>query len=176
MIMDIIAIIVAAGRGLRLNSAIPKQYIKLAGISSLERSIMALQDLVDGVLVVIHPDDIRLYQEIASKYQLIPYVFGGILRQDSVRNGLEHIAQYKPKKVLIHDAARPFTSKQVITNIISELDHNAAVIAASKAVDTIKMVKERKVISTLDREQLYLVQTPQGFNYDTILAAHRNIT
>ena len=84
-----IALIVAAGSGTRCNSIIPKQYIAIDNISSLERSIVALLPLVDGICVVINPKDIDLYHAIASKYNLLPYATGGDSRQSSVYNGLK---------------------------------------------------------------------------------------
>jgi 2-C-methyl-D-erythritol 4-phosphate cytidylyltransferase/2-C-methyl-D-erythritol 2,4-cyclodiphosphate synthase len=169
------ALIVAAGRGTRFLSPIPKQYQLINGISALEASIKAFMDLVDYIQVVIHPDDIDFFQPISKRYNLLPACWGGNSRQNSVHNGLLALKNLNISKVLIHDAVRPFVSKSIIQEIITKLDTVKAVTAGFKAVDTIKMVKDSIVVGNLDRDYLYHIQTPQGFDYPTILDIHQRI-
>src|SRR5262245_43677812 len=109
-----LAVIVAAGRGARARGAasLPKQYLPLAGTPVLAHSLRALcdHDQIDGVLVVVHPDDRALYEAAAAPFagRLLTPVHGGETRQQSVRLGLESLKQRAPERVLIHDAARPF--------------------------------------------------------------------
>ncbi len=100
--------------------------------------------------------------------RLLSPIIGGDERQDSVRLGLESIVELKPKNVLIHDAARPFVSKQVIDNVLTGLEKYPAVIPAITATDSVRY--EGK---TLQREKLQIIQTPQGFDYYTIEDAHQ---
>jgi 2-C-methyl-D-erythritol 4-phosphate cytidylyltransferase / 2-C-methyl-D-erythritol 2,4-cyclodiphosphate synthase len=171
-----IAIIVAAGRGLRFGpSKAPKQYIEIHHISSLERSIKAFIELVDQVVVVIHADDILLYNDIALKYNLLPPVTGGDSRYHSVSNALIAIAHLKPKTVLIHDAVRPFVSKNTISSLIRALEVHLGVIVAKKSTDSLKEVNNtHQVVRSLDRAKIYQAQTPQGFSYELIAKAYAN--
>jgi 2-C-methyl-D-erythritol 4-phosphate cytidylyltransferase/2-C-methyl-D-erythritol 2,4-cyclodiphosphate synthase len=171
-----IALIVAAGRGSRFNSTIPKQYQKINNISLLEKSIISFYEIVDYIQVAIHPDDILLYNEIATKYKLPPPVYGGASRQKSVKNGLENIAYLNPKNVLIHDAARPHVSKKLIRDMLESLKTHKGVIPGVRATDSIKQVIDGKIVKSLDRNQIYLAQTPQGFDFQTIYDAHLKST
>lgn len=100
---------------------------------------------------------------------------GGKTRQESVYNALKVVS--KPDFVLIHDAARPLILTSDVIRLIEEVKNNNAVIMAVKTIDTIKKVdKSGKIISTVDRENLYNVQTPQAFKYSIILDAHEKLT
>jgi 2-C-methyl-D-erythritol 4-phosphate cytidylyltransferase/2-C-methyl-D-erythritol 2,4-cyclodiphosphate synthase len=168
-----IALIVAAGRGSRFNGTTPKQYQKIAGVSLLERSIISFHEIIDYIQIVIHPDDLLLYNEIAPRYKLLPPVYGGESRQESVKNGLQQISYLHPKNVLIHDASRPFVNRGLILDIIQSLKIHKGVIPGVRAVDSIKQVIDGKIIKSLDRNQIYLAQTPQGFDYKTIYESHQ---
>jgi 2-C-methyl-D-erythritol 4-phosphate cytidylyltransferase / 2-C-methyl-D-erythritol 2,4-cyclodiphosphate synthase len=100
-------------------------------------------------------------------------VLGGTTRQASAHNGLEALAANPPERVLIHDAARPFVSNELISRVISALDSHPAAIPGLPVADTLKRVEEHLVRSTINRVGLMAVQTPQGFRYDLIRAAHR---
>src|SRR5271165_3859941 len=126
-----IAMIVAAGRGYRLGGPLPKQYLTLGGQPILRRTITALASHkdIDAVQVLIHPDDVALYEAaVEGLEKLRPVLFGGATRQDSARLGLEGIAGLKPKKVLIHDAVRPFVAPETITAVLAALERVPAVI------------------------------------------------
>lgn len=170
-----IALVVAAGRGTRLGGAVPKQYLTLAGKPLLRRSLATLvrHPNIDRVRVVFNPDDRDLYDEATAGFDLLPPVAGGAARQDSVRLGLESVEEVRPSSVLIHDAARPFVDAAIIDRVLAALDDAPAAIPALPLRDTVKRGASNMVAETLDRAHLWRVQTPQGFRYAEILAAHR---
>jgi len=104
---------------------------------------------------------------------VLPPVAGGPTRQDSVRLGLEALALYKPERVLIHDGARPFPDRELIGRVLDALDRAVAAIPCLPLRDTIKRTKEGAIRETVDRSTLWRAQTPQGFHFEAILAAHR---
>ena len=170
-----VAIIVASGRGQRFGGEVPKQYTRFAGSSLLRHTLMRFVDHPDvtGVRVVIHPDDERLYEEAAAGLDLMSPVTGGETRQDSGRLGLESLVEDPPDKVLIHDGARPLTDAGIIGRVIQALDHDQGALPVLPVADTLKRVDGHVVGETVDRRGLYRAQTPQGFLYHGILAAHR---
>ena len=174
----IVALITASGRGSRLainGDGIPKQYLPLAGVPMLRHTILAFLNhpQISDVICTIHHDDIALYEEAIIGLDLLNPVFGGQTRQESVHNGLEALREYNPDKVLIHDGARPFTSKRVISGILEKLETHPAVIPAIAVEDTIKKYGDGKIEWTVERENLWRAQTPQGFLYQDILGAHK---
>ncbi|WP_322095958.1 bifunctional 2-C-methyl-D-erythritol 4-phosphate cytidylyltransferase/2-C-methyl-D-erythritol 2,4-cyclodiphosphate synthase [Pelagibius litoralis] len=171
------ALIVAAGRGQRFGGALPKQYAKLGGVPVLRHSLVAFlaHPQIGRVRAVIHPDDRDLYDEAAEGLPLDAPVPGGDSRQHSVRLGLESLEQDAPDLVLIHDGARPFISQQAIGRVLGALQHAAGAIVAQPVVDTLKRGLDGCVAGTQDRDGLWRAQTPQGFRYDDIAAAHRAV-
>jgi 2-C-methyl-D-erythritol 4-phosphate cytidylyltransferase/2-C-methyl-D-erythritol 2,4-cyclodiphosphate synthase len=165
--MKNLALIVAGGSGSRFGGALPKQYQMLGGKTVLQHSIDAFLNhpQIDGVLVVINKEHEPLFKAN------VPYCFGGNERQDSVRLGLVEALKYKPKNVLIHDAARPFVSAAVIDNVINALDGADAAIPVVPAKDSVRL----DGIATA-REKVALVQTPQGFDFKKILNAHQHFS
>ncbi len=171
-----VALIVAAGRGSRVGGECPKQYRMLAGQPVLRRSCLAFltHPLVDRVVVVIHADDRALYDEAVAGLDLPPPVIGGATRQDSGRNGLEALGATAPDRVLIHDAARPLVDADTITRVLDALDDAPASLAAVPVSDTLKCTDAAgRVERTTPRDRLWRAQTPQGFHFEAILAAHR---
>jgi 2-C-methyl-D-erythritol 4-phosphate cytidylyltransferase / 2-C-methyl-D-erythritol 2,4-cyclodiphosphate synthase len=178
--MSVTALIVAAGRGVRAaghKTMIPKQYLPIGGVPMLTRTIGAFADhpSVDDVIVVIHPDDTGLYEATAEHFaaRLRPPAPGGPHRQDSVRAGLESLAESPPDRVLIHDAARPFVDAELIGRVIGSLDAHAAALPCLPVTDTLTRGSAGRATGTLPRDELWGAQTPQGFRFDAILAAHR---
>ncbi len=172
-----IALVVAAGRGTRLGGTRPKQYQPLAGRPLLRYAVEALSAHpgIDRVRVVFHPDDSNLYEDAVCGLDLLPPVAGGAARQDSARLGLESLVELAPDRVLIHDAARPFLDKALIDRVLAALDDAPGAIPALPLADTIKRGAEGKIVATVDRTHLYRAQTPQGFHFHAILAAHRAV-
>ncbi len=172
----VVALIVAAGRGVRAGGGIPKQYRAVAGKAIIRHTAerFAAHPRIDAVAVVIHPDDRALYDEaLAGLEGLAAPVAGGASRQESVLAGLEALAALSPDRVLIHDAVRPFASHGLIDRVIDALDEAEAALAASPVTDTLKRGAEDIVADTVPREGLFAAETPQGFRFAAILDAHR---
>lgn len=165
-------IIVSGGSGERMNSSIPKQYLPLNNKMVVEHTIEAFANHpeIGKIFLVVAKDAERFVKDIPN----IHIVYGGKTRQESVRNGLrEAVKNGDIENILIHDAVRPFVSKNIIDNVITSLkEGNKAVIPAIKISDTIKESDGNNIIRTLDREKLYSVQTPQGFKLDSIIELH----
>lgn len=170
-----IALIVAAGSGQRFGAERPKQYLDLAGQPVLRRTIDAFRrhPKVSAVRVVINPAFRDLYDAAVAGLDLPEPVTGGASRQDSVRNGLEALADSAPHYVLIHDAARPLIDPDTIDAVIAALGTHPAALAAVPVADTLKRGEDGLVAGTVDRSALWRAQTPQGFRFPDILAAHR---
>ena len=171
------ALIVAAGRGTRFGGALPKQYLPLGGITVLRHAVTAFANhpRIAGVLVAIRAEDQALFERAIAELTVLPPVPGGAERQDSVRLGLEALAPHKPDRVLIHDGARPFPDAALIDRVVDALDRAPAAIPGLPLGDTIKRVEDGRITGTVDRAQLWRAQTPQGFHFDSILAAHRQM-
>lgn len=173
--------IVAGGKGERAGSgavaSLPKQYRVVAGKTVLAHAINAFLNTpqITAVLPVIRAEDEALYAAIGPEdKRVLPPVIGGKTRQISVRNGLEALADLAPDFVLIHDAARPRVTQGLIHRVLDGFEHADAVLPATQVIDTIKRSSDGKTVGgTEDRTQLFAAQTPQGFRYGTILAAHR---
>jgi 2-C-methyl-D-erythritol 4-phosphate cytidylyltransferase/2-C-methyl-D-erythritol 2,4-cyclodiphosphate synthase len=125
------------------------------------------------VLVVIRPEDRALFEQAVAGLTVLPPVAGGATRQESVRLGLEALTPHCPDRVLIHDGARPFPDETLVDRIIDGLDRAAAAIPCLPLSDTIKRAENGAIRETIDRSSLWRAQTPQGFQFDAILAAHR---
>ena len=174
------AIVVAAGRGERFGGERPKQYQSLAGQPVLRHGLatLAAHPAIAGVRAVINPAHRALYDQAAAGLDLLEPVDGGAERQDSVRRGLESLVALAPDLVLIHDGARPLLPPPVIDRVLAALDRAPGAIAALPLADSLKRGAERPdggaaIAGSLDRAGLWRAQTPQGFRFDAILAAHR---
>jgi len=173
------ALIVAAGRGSRFGGPLPKQYALLGGQPVLRRTLQVFRTTpgIDRIQVVIAPGDENHYQAAVEDLDLPPPVIGGASRQQSVRNGLEALAEHRPDLVAIHDAARPFVR---VSDIIGCLEAVATpgldgAILGVPLADTLKKVDERGLLSgTVPRAGLWRAQTPQVFRFAALLAAHRD--
>jgi 2-C-methyl-D-erythritol 4-phosphate cytidylyltransferase/2-C-methyl-D-erythritol 2,4-cyclodiphosphate synthase len=164
-------LIVAAGKGERTGLGLPKQYEKLAGVPMLRRTVEAFADY--PVQVVIGPGQQEMAAEVLQGAALPPPVIGGATRQESVRLGLEALAGQAPDFVLIHDAARPLVSRKVIADVVAALENGVdGALPMLAAADTLRR-RDGTGWTLVPREGLYRAQTPQGFAFEKILAAHR---
>lgn len=171
--------IVAAGRGSRAGRSglAPKQYALLAGRPVLAHAIAAFQAVagIQRIAVVIHPEDAALYADCVrlAPDRLLAPIIGGATRQDSVRLGLDALSADAPDHVLIHDAARPFVSTDTIQGVLDALRRHEGALAALPVADTLKRAaSDGTVADTPSREGLWQAQTPQGFRFASIHAAH----
>lgn len=173
--MKVIVIILAAGSGSRFTGSVPKQYIKIDQLNSLEHSIKKFQEnnKIDNILVVINQNDKKYFDQIFLPSKVLRPISGGSTRQESVKLALLHLIDFQPTKVIIHDAVRPFVDQQTITKLVESLNTNQAAIAVSKVVNTIKKAKDNSNLETLNRCELYNAETPQAFNYSLILKLHQ---
>jgi 2-C-methyl-D-erythritol 4-phosphate cytidylyltransferase/2-C-methyl-D-erythritol 2,4-cyclodiphosphate synthase len=170
------AILVAAGRGLRAGAGGPKQYRSIGGQTVIFRAITPFcrHPRVSVVQPVLNPDDIAMFNEAVQRLQHAPPAMGGATRQASVHAGLEALVSEKPDVVLIHDAARPFVSAELISRAIDAALATGAAIPAIPVADTIKLTDgSGNIEATPERARLRIAQTPQAFRFDLILEAHR---
>lgn len=170
----IIALIAAAGSGTRMGSSVPKQFLKIENKTLVEKSTEAFENnaSVDDIYIVGA-------EEYLDELKKLPYskikgvVEGGKTRQESIRKGLEFI-DGSEHIVLIHDAARPYVSTDLIDAVIASASLNKAAIPVIQVKDTVKKINENIITDTPDRHTLYSAQTPQGFNLDLIKKAHKD--
>ncbi len=173
----IAVIIVAAGKGSRFGSSIPKQYSQLGIKPLIRHSIETFLELgIKDIIVVIHPDHYEYYEKALSDLNLHEPALGGENRAESTLAGLKALTDVNPDYVLIHDAARPFVDIPLVRRVIKGLSDSHGVIPAIEVTDTIKLVANSKILQTLPRESLWRAQTPQGFDYKTILDCFDQIT
>lgn len=168
------AIIVAAGRGHRFGKNDLKQYMKVDGEYVLKKALFPFisHPDINLIQVVIHPDDQHMYERATEGLQILPPVYGGRERQESVCAGLKAVEPYKPQYVLVHDAARPFVSLPLVQKVLKTLHHAPGAIPALPVTDTLKKGNKGLIEKTIDRDQIWAAQTPQGFHFTELLAAH----
>ena len=167
---ETVVIIVAAGRGSRAGEGLPKQWRDLAGLPVLQRSVAAFRG-VGRVIVVLHPDDMdRGIEAFAGRVTLVA---GGETRAESVRNALETLEGGTVAQVLIHDGARPLVSRAVIDRVLAALAEAPAAAPALAVTDSLWTGGDGRVTGMQSRDGLFRAQTPQGFRFPEILAAHR---
>jgi len=172
------AILLAAGKGLRLNSSLSKPLIKInrRPIVFYSLSVLDKHPEIDEIVVVVNSGNqapiAKLIKQCSFK-KTKAVVLGGKRRQDSVYNGLKAIDQ-SSKLVLIHDSARPFIKRELVSSLIRQAKKNGAAILAVKLKATIKSSKaDNTVAQTLARDKLWEVQTPQVFKKDLLLRAYK---
>ena len=170
--MTTAAIIVAAGRGMRAGGGTPKQWQPLAGRRVADWTIDAFRAVADvtRVVLVLSPEDRAAWAEFAGGDLILAE--GGATRDKSVRNGLEALETMGITCVLIHDVARPLVDAATIGRVLRALDTHDGAAPALAVTDALWTGEAGLVTGTRDRSGLYAAQTPQGFRYDAILAAH----
>jgi 2-C-methyl-D-erythritol 4-phosphate cytidylyltransferase len=154
-----------------------KQMLELGGVPLLVHTLKRFEacDAVDQVILVLQPNLTSEVLSLMPKHNLkkiVRVVGGGAERQDSVYRGLQVVNGETAGIVLVHDAARPFIQPEEIRAVIERAENKGAAIMASPAVDTIKQVKQSTIRRTLNRQFLYLAQTPQAFRYAILKEAY----
>lgn len=178
MLGKIMAVVPAAGRGVRTGPGIKKLFRPLAGKPVLAYCLVTFEKcfFIDGIILVVAGEDQDYcYQEIVRKFNLtkvVKIVTGGEYRQDSVFRGLEALADHV-EVVIVHDGARPLVTESLIFKVVEAVRVYGAASLAVPLKDTLKKTDEQCfVTSTLPRDQLWLVQTPQAFSYPLLFDAH----
>lgn len=171
---ETVAIIAAAGRGLRAGGETAKQWQELGGRRVADRALAAFREApgVDGILLLLGEHEMQR----AADYPDVMAVAGGKTRTASVRAGLEALSEQQVARVLIHDAARPLVSQQTISNVIAALDYAEGAAPALEITDALWRGERGVVTGAQDRSGLYRAQTPQGFHFKAILNAHRRFS
>ncbi|MBM3511598.1 MAG: bifunctional 2-C-methyl-D-erythritol 4-phosphate cytidylyltransferase/2-C-methyl-D-erythritol 2,4-cyclodiphosphate synthase [Alphaproteobacteria bacterium] len=173
--MTVVGVIVAAGQGSRFGGETPKQYLALAGKPVLRHAVEALQATrsLAAIRVVIDPAQRAAYEAAVGDLGLLEPVAGGSSRQESVKRGLESVIPLAPAHVLIHDGARPFADPALIGRVLAALDRHDGAVPTVPVSDALKRVEGEQVTAAVARAGLHRAQTPQGFRFRAILAAHR---
>ncbi|HEV8702745.1 MAG TPA: 2-C-methyl-D-erythritol 4-phosphate cytidylyltransferase [Candidatus Polarisedimenticolia bacterium] len=172
--MTVAAILVAAGRGARMGADRPKAFLRLGGTTLLERALRAFTSHPGiGRVVVAVPDPGEAGRELGPSASGVLLVRGGAERQDSVRLALEALRPSEADIVLVHDAARPLVSRELIDAVIAAArEHGAAVPVVAPAETIKRLAGDGHIEGTLPRETLRLAQTPQGFRTAWLREAH----
>jgi 2-C-methyl-D-erythritol 4-phosphate cytidylyltransferase len=179
------AIILSGGAGNRFGNDLPKQFADIYGKTILDYCISNFNNhpLINKIIVVSNPEHIDRTKQIAlsGKFpKVVAVVDGGSTRGESSYMGLKKLAALESNteniKVLIQDAVRPNTNKTIINEVIEELANSNAVSVAIPTTDTIYIADENNLLESIpDRKRLFKAQTPQGFNYDLIMAAYEKL-
>jgi len=178
--MKAAVIIPAAGSGQRMDNKVKKPYITLQGLPLLAYTLRVFDDAqaIAQLIITVSPgDEEYCRREVVERYgikKMVSVVAGGDRRQDSVRNGLAAVGE-EADLIMIHDGARPFVTVQMITDALEVTMRKRATTMAVPVKDTVTVVtKDTEVIErTLERDRLYLIQTPQTFERSLISEAHR---
>jgi 2-C-methyl-D-erythritol 4-phosphate cytidylyltransferase / 2-C-methyl-D-erythritol 2,4-cyclodiphosphate synthase len=170
----IAAVLVAAGRGVRAGGGLPKQWRELGDRSVAAHALAAFRDhpRIGPVVLVLDPQDYGMAAGWLGHSDMI-VAEGGASRTASVRSGLESLDGMGIDRVLIHDAARPLVTDALIDRVIDALDHTAGAAPGLPVVDALWSTVGDMLDAFRDRTALVRAQTPQGFRFDAILAAHR---
>lgn len=175
----ITAIVLAAGKGSRMQSDIPKQYMELNGYPILYYSLKVFEEsFIDEIILVCGEEEISFCQkEIVEKHQLCKVkkiVAGGKERYQSVQKGIEAIET--SDYVYIHDGARPFITQDILKRVQKQVEKCNACVVGMPVKDTIKIVDDScKIKDTPDRNFVWQIQTPQVFSYDIIKTAYERL-
>jgi 2-C-methyl-D-erythritol 4-phosphate cytidylyltransferase len=159
-------VVLAAGSGQRFGGAVPKQYQPLGGRRVLDWSLEAARGTVDGVVLVVDAERADLAEDVDA------VVVGGEQRADSVRAGLAAVPD-AAEVIVVHDAARPLAGRELFARVVARVREGAdGAIPTVAVTDTIKQVQGGWVATTLDRDELRAVQTPQAFRATVLRRAH----
>ena len=174
------AIIAAAGSGSRMASERPKQFLLLAGTPIIFHTLKPFEECerIHEVIVVLPAEESAGFLSMAGKFglrKLVKVVPGGTTRADSVKRGLLAIRSATAEIVVVHDGVRPFVTVEEIEQTVDAAREYGAAILSTPVVDTIKEVKDDKVVRTIDRKSLRHALTPQCFRYDILRRAYEGV-
>ena len=162
-----------------MGGAVPKQFLALGGEPLVVHSLRVLQasPVIDQIILAVPQADLDYcLNDLAVRFgfsKITKVVAGGKERQDSVRHALEHVSE-ETEIVVVHDAVRPFLTQQMVADVVESARRVGGAIVALPMRDTVKQVgAEHRIERTVDRQPLWLAQTPQAFRRDRLLSAHR---
>jgi 2-C-methyl-D-erythritol 4-phosphate cytidylyltransferase len=173
--MSVVAIIPAAGTGLRMGGATPKQFLSLDGVPIFVHTLrkFAASESIDEILLGVRPEEMdRASKEIGAEHfaKSVRLVAGGPSRQETVARCLDQ-ASPDTEVVVVHDAVRPFIELALISRVVDAARKDGAVILGIPSVDTVKKVERLTILGTIPRERIVLAQTPQAFRYGILRQA-----
>lgn len=173
--MSVLAVIPAAGMGLRMGGTTPKQFLSLEGVPIFVHTLrkFATSDAIDDIFLALRAEEMeRAQKDIDREHFTKPVrlVAGGPTRQETVARALSQ-APPTTEVVVVHDAVRPFVELDMIQRIVASARQEGAAIFGIPSVDTVKQVERQLILGTIPRERIVLAQTPQAFRYDMIREA-----
>jgi 2-C-methyl-D-erythritol 4-phosphate cytidylyltransferase len=173
--MNVLAIIPAAGMGVRMGGDTPKQFLSLDGVPIFIHTLrkFVASHVIDEIYLALRPEDMeRARRDIDCEHFSKPVrlVAGGATRQETVARALAE-ALATTEVVLVHDAVRPFIELEMIQRVVEAARKDGAAILGIPSVDTVKQVERQMILGTIPRERIVLAQTPQAFRYDAIREA-----
>jgi 2-C-methyl-D-erythritol 4-phosphate cytidylyltransferase len=176
--MSVLAIIPAAGTGVRMGSGTPKQFLSLEGVPIFIHTLrkFARSVAIDSIHLGVRPDDMPRVREDLSRGSLaknLSVIAGGATRQETVDRALA-AAPSDTEIVVVHDAVRPFVDLDLIGSVVEAARKDGAAILGIPSIDTVKQVERQMILGTIPRERIVLAQTPQAFRYPLLRDAFAN--
>ena len=173
-----VAIVVAAGKGTRLGGARPKQFLELRGVPVIIHTLRQFERCqeISEVITVLPAEDTAGFESLTKQFELKKagrIVAGGATRAQSVRNGLDAIAE--AEIVAVHDGVRPFVTPEEIDRVVAAAREKGAAVLTSPVADTIKRVRDGRIVETVSRAELRRALTPQGFRFAILKRAYETL-
>lgn len=173
--MSVLAIIPAAGMGVRMGGGTPKQFLSLEGIPIFVHTLrkFVISDAIDEIFLGLRPDDMeRAARELDPEHftKSVRLVSGGSTRQETVARCLQQ-APPETELVVVHDAVRPFITLELLRRIVDAARKDGAAIPGIPSIDTVKQVERQTILGTIPRERIVLAQTPQAFRFNILREA-----
>ncbi|MED1558188.1 2-C-methyl-D-erythritol 4-phosphate cytidylyltransferase [Bacillus paramycoides] len=170
-------IIPAAGQGKRMGAGKNKLFLLINEVPIIVHTLRAFEKdkACKSIIMAINEEERPYFEELMQKYPVekqVQFIQGGVERQDSVYNALQHVSGVG--YVLVHDGARPFVTNKMVQDVLTSAEKHGASICAVPVKDTVKKVEQNVVVETIERSLLKAVQTPQGFSVPLLLEAHRS--
>lgn len=161
-----VAVILAGGLGSRMGSDVPKQELMLLGESIISRSVRAFDDCpdIDGVITVVRREELERLDMLRDYKKFMGFVTGGETRSESASNGFLAAEERGAGYVVFHDAARPLITPGDISRIVRAAKEHGAASAARRVTETVKHISDGMIVSTVNRDELLIAETPQAFS------------
>jgi 2-C-methyl-D-erythritol 4-phosphate cytidylyltransferase len=173
--MKVLAIIPAAGTGVRMGGGTPKQFLSLEGVPIFIHTLrkFAASNVIDGIFLALRPEDMDRARKDIDRERFskpVRLVAGGASRQETVGRALVE-APATTEMVVVHDAVRPFVELDLIQRVVEAARQHGAAVLGIPSVDTVKQVEQQIIRGTIPRERIVLAQTPQAFRFNLIREA-----